>query len=181
MTAKLSGSRVATISKFSRDWTPLGRIGLVASARAFGFACTVVASAVLGWPVGAGAQVIVEFPTTGSGPADIAVGPDGALWFTESLGDRIGRITTAGAITEYGAFTSARDLQGITAGPDGALWFTEYLASRIGQITTAGVITEFLTPPATAFLRGLRSDRMERYGLLRALATKSGGSRPQAP
>jgi len=30
----------------------------------------------------------------------IAVGPD-ALWFTEELGNKIGRITVAGAFTEY--------------------------------------------------------------------------------
>jgi streptogramin lyase len=31
----------------------------------------------------------------------ITAGPDGALWFTEEYGNRIGRITTSGAVTEY--------------------------------------------------------------------------------
>lgn len=30
-----------------------------------------------------------------------AAGPDGALWFTETSGNRIGRVTTAGAISEF--------------------------------------------------------------------------------
>jgi hypothetical protein len=29
------------------------------------------------------------------------VGPDGALWFAEQYGNKIGRVTTAGAFTEY--------------------------------------------------------------------------------
>jgi streptogramin lyase len=29
------------------------------------------------------------------------VGPDGALWFTERLADKIGRLTTAGLFTEF--------------------------------------------------------------------------------
>jgi hypothetical protein len=31
---------------------------------------------------------------SGGYPEGIATGPDGALWFTESIGNRIGRITT---------------------------------------------------------------------------------------
>ena len=29
------------------------------------------------------------------------MGADGALWFTEEIGNKVGRITTAGGITEY--------------------------------------------------------------------------------
>ena len=53
-------------------------------------------------------------------------GPDGNLWFTEFVGDRIGRITPAGVVTEFSAgITPSSDPHGITAGPDGNLWFTE--------------------------------------------------------
>src|SRR5260370_38696413 len=38
---------------------------------------------------------------TSSGPIDITTGPDGAMWFTDGVGLRIGRITTAGGITEF--------------------------------------------------------------------------------
>ena len=69
------------------------------------------------------------------------MGPDGALWFTETLANTIGRITTAGVITEYPMTTASSSPFGITAGPDGALWFTEVGASKIGRITTAGVVT----------------------------------------
>ncbi len=72
------------------------------------------------------------------------------MWFTEQA-DRIGRITTAGAITEFSSGISpGATLAGIAAGPDGNLWFTELVGRRIGRITTAGVVTEFggLSPNA---------------------------------
>ena len=53
-------------------------------------------------------------------------------------GNRIGRITTSGQVTEYASGISPNaQPYGIAAGPDGALWFTEF-AGRIGRITTAG-------------------------------------------
>src|SRR5690348_13489554 len=56
----------------------------------------------------------------------ITVGPDGALWFTETAGNNIGRITTSGAITEYPAPTTPFNYSPgyIVTGPDGELWFT---------------------------------------------------------
>lgn len=97
-----------------------------------------------------------------SGPAGICLGPDGNLWFTEILGNRIGRLNPSnGAITE---FTGIADQPGkvglqpsvICAGPDGNLWFTVSGANRIGRITTAGIITEFTTGlTANAFPYGI--------------------------
>src|SRR5258708_11938253 len=58
----------------------------------------------------------------GSGPIDITTGPDSAMWFTDGTGLRVGRITTAGEITEFpmpipppGGFSGAPFR--ITAGP----------------------------------------------------------------
>lgn len=89
---------------------------------------------------------ITEYPvpTPASEPAGITRGSDGNLWFTESAGNKIGRITPEGVITEFPLRDDAYPV-GITAGPDGALWFTEE-GDGIGRITTDGVITEFPTP-----------------------------------
>lgn len=92
---------------------------------------------------------ITEFPLPPTGnavPVRIAAGPDGAMWFTESNSNKIGRITTKGAITEYPIPTAASTPQGITAGPDGNLWFIEATGKKVGRITTSGVITEFPIP-----------------------------------
>jgi hypothetical protein len=50
------------------------------------------------------------------------------------VADQIGRITTAGVITEFPIRTAASYPSGITTGPDGALWFTEAFANKIGRI-----------------------------------------------
>jgi streptogramin lyase len=57
---------------------------------------------------------------------------------------QIGRITTAGVITEYPLDVTMAP-RWIAAGPDGALWFTEEYAKAIRRITTAGVITPYVT------------------------------------
>jgi streptogramin lyase len=80
-------------------------------------------------------------PAAGFG---IATGSDGALWFAEYTTYRIGRMTVAGAITEYGPTSGSPS--GPLAGPDGALWFGEYNPNLIGRITTAGIITEYAVP-----------------------------------
>src|SRR5260370_273072 len=68
---------------------------------------------------------------------------------------KIGRITTAGAITEFPIPTANSEAYlGITTGPDGALWFNEIFANQIGRITTDGVITEFKIPFASASAEG---------------------------
>src|SRR5260370_14090212 len=64
-------------------------------------------------------------PTSNGQPFEITPGPDGALWFTESNANKIGRITTGGSITQFPIPTAAQDPEGIVPGPDGNLWFTE--------------------------------------------------------
>jgi virginiamycin B lyase len=103
-------------------------------------------------PAAARASAIVTSYTQGLTPgttiADIALGPDGNLWFTESAAPgRIGRITPAGQVTEFTAgLTPSAQPAGIAAGPDGAMWFTERTGARIGRIASDGTITEFALP-----------------------------------
>jgi virginiamycin B lyase len=78
-------------------------------------------------------------------PLAITVGPDGAMWFTNSGNNSIGRITTDGIVSDY---TDPNILNpgGIAVGSDGALWFTNYGNNSIGRITTAGVISTYTDP-----------------------------------
>jgi hypothetical protein len=83
---------------------------------------------------------ISEFPiAAGSNPQRITAGPDGALWFSELRANKIGRLTTGGAYTEYPAPGGP---VGITTGPDGALWFVEFSGNKIGRMTTTGQVTD---------------------------------------
>src|SRR5262245_45619128 len=85
------------------------------------------------------AAQIIEYPTDGF-PRGITGGPDGNLWCAKYFGSAIGRITTAGVITNFPTPTSNSQPVGIVVGPDGNLWFTESNVDRIGRITTSGSI-----------------------------------------
>jgi len=95
------------------------------------------------------AAQIVEFPvpTAASRPYTIVAGPDGNLWFTESVGNKIGRVTTAGAITEFPVPTAGSGPYGLCVGPDGKIWFTERFGNQIGRLDPATLqIDEFAIP-----------------------------------
>jgi virginiamycin B lyase len=114
---------------------------------------------------------ITEYPipTPNSVPRGITAGPDGALWFTEEDGSKIGRVDpasvspgTSNGITEYPTPTPNGAPLGITAGPDGALWFADGGGNQIGRVDPASVspgtsngITEYPTPTPNGASRGI--------------------------
>jgi virginiamycin B lyase len=96
---------------------------------------------------------IKEFPIpqslggTASGLGQIVNGSDGAMWFTGTQTTKVGRITTAGVISQFPlpiGFTNPAGV--IVAGPDGALWFPMSSGSTlaIAQMTTSGTVTQFV-------------------------------------
>src|SRR3989441_1876641 len=89
------------------------------------------------------------------GANDIATGPDGSLWFTEMLANRLGRITTAGAITQFNIPTAQSSPRNIVEGADGNLWFTENNASQIGRVTVSGIFKEYPTTTSESGPRGI--------------------------
>lgn len=56
-------------------------------------------------------------------PLATALGPDGAVWFTEWQSGKIGRISMDGTVSEY---TATSHPTGIATGPDGKIWYTDY-------------------------------------------------------
>ena len=102
---------------------------------------------------------ITEFPvpTESSFPAGITAGPDGNVWFTESGGMKIGRVTPQGSITEFPTTSPPYD---ITVGSDGNLWYAavdlDYgLNQAIGRVSPSGEVKEFkLSAPACGIAAG---------------------------
>lgn len=89
--------------------------------------------------VSASPVTIDEFSlkTAGATPYAIEPGPDGAMWFTEFAGKRLGRISYNAALgtvpAEYKYSFAAP--AGITTGPDCNLWITDEAATgRIGRV-----------------------------------------------
>ena len=81
--------------------------------------------------------VVTEYAIpSGNQPGYITAGPDGNLWFTE-YNSQIGKITTAGVVTEYPGGVHPQE---IVAGPDGNLYASD---ESIDRITTDGMITSY--------------------------------------
>ncbi len=91
----------------------------------------------------AGVVTHFDLPTMNSDARQIAQGPDGNLWFTESRG-AIGRITTAGDLTEFPT-PHGNAAFGIAVGPDGAIWFCELNNNKLVRMSTSGKITDTFT------------------------------------
>jgi virginiamycin B lyase len=85
--------------------------------------------------------LVTLYSLNGSAPNVVTKGPDGNLWFTENLSDRIGTIDSTGKITEFASGLGT--LGAITLGPDGNLWFTVVSANEIGKMTPAGKFTTY--------------------------------------
>ena len=71
--------------------------------------------------------------TSAVGLNGLATGADGALWFTETNTNLLGRMTTTGAITTFNVPTPQSGLGRIIAGPSRTLWFIEAKANKIGR------------------------------------------------
>ncbi len=74
-------------------------------------------------------------------PANIMSAPDGNMWFTEVMGNKVAKLDPAtGQITEYstGGYPG-----GIMLGPDNNLWFVALMSNTIGRIELAAQ-----TPPS---------------------------------
>jgi hypothetical protein len=111
-------------------------------------------------------SAITEFPLPAEA-GSLTVGSDGNLWFIELVQEgsprasifpltavAVGRITPAGAITEFPLPAGRGSSGGLTVGPDGNFWFDEESIDvrspgEIGRITPAGAITQF-PPPASS-------------------------------
>jgi virginiamycin B lyase len=107
-----------------------------------------------------GALVEYHIPTHHSQPVFIAPAGDGNLWFTESAPNKIGRITTAGVITEFSAGVSSIGPNDIRKGPDGRAWFGTYGPDAIGRVAYDGTVQLFPIPSPTGHPEQLVGDKV---------------------
>jgi streptogramin lyase len=104
-----------------------------------------------GGSTGGGPYVdIAEYPVgEGAGPREIALGPDGRIWFTLRGRNTIARFID-GELQEIRLPTRQSGANGIASSLDGnKLWFTESSADRVGSITSGSnpLVTEYSVRP----------------------------------
>lgn len=87
-------------------------------------------------------------PTKGAHPHDPAVGQDGALWFTEQMANKLGRLDPAtGAFKEYALKVEDSGPHGLVADREGNVWFTGNFKGYIGKLDPrTGTVTEYKIP-----------------------------------
>jgi virginiamycin B lyase len=107
---------------------------------------------------------IQNFPmaTVGAVPIYLAAGPDGNMWGTELVGDKIVRVRPAGEISEFPIPTENGRPIAVIPGPDGrSMWFSEEAGNNLARIDMDGKITEYPIPEAGkgVILAGLAFDR----------------------
>ena len=103
-----------------------------------------------------GAATAFEVPTRQSGLGDIAVAPNGMVYFLEITANKIGRFAD-GRFEEFTVPTAKAGLTALAVAPDGAAWFTELRAHRLGRLHNSK-ITEFDLPRQNARPFGITVD-----------------------
>jgi streptogramin lyase len=105
---------------------------------------------------------IVEYALpSGSHPFGITAGAGWNLWFTEQGTGKAGKITAAGAISEYSA--GGFEPEGIAKGPEpeGNIWFVEHANSYIGEMNgETGTIVRTKLARAGAGLFAIAGDNL---------------------
>ena len=93
-----------------------------------------------------------DVPTKGAHPHDPAVGGDGALWFTEQMQNKIGRVDPkTGTFKEYALKIEDSGPHGLVADASGNIWFTGNAKGYIGKLDPhTGAVTEYKMPDGKA-------------------------------
>jgi virginiamycin B lyase len=83
---------------------------------------------------------VVEYDVpAGSHPHDVAVAPDGGVWYTAQNAARMGRLDPAtGEVIEVPLGGNGSAPHGVIIGPDGHVWVTDQGANAIVRIEYAG-------------------------------------------
>jgi virginiamycin B lyase len=133
-----------------RNWS----VGMGALILVSGASAAIAAHRAAGSEVGELKVTIREWvvPTKGAHPHDPAVGPDGALWFTEQMQNKIGRVDPAtGEFKEFPLKVKDSGPHGLVADREGNIWFTGNFAHYIGKLDPkTGAVTEYEMPDEKA-------------------------------
>jgi virginiamycin B lyase len=93
-----------------------------------------------------------DLPTPNSRPHDPALAPDGSLWYTGQMANKLGRLDPkTGQIKEFPLKTPGSGPHGLAADRDGNIWFTAIFKHYVGKLNPkTGEITEYPMPDPRA-------------------------------
>jgi virginiamycin B lyase len=73
-----------------------------------------------------------ELADPGAVPTDVAVGPDGSVWFLAFRADRLGR-DRQGRFESFDVPGASAGLSGLAVAPDGTVWFGMLRTASLGR------------------------------------------------
>jgi virginiamycin B lyase len=91
-----------------------------------------------------GTITVTDLPRQGAGPTDVALAPDGAVWFLEFRANRVGWLKD-GKIEEVEVGAESAGLSGLAVAADGAAWFGMVRHGSLGRVK-AGKLDRFRLP-----------------------------------
>lgn len=94
-----------------------------------------------------------DVPTKGAKPYATAISPDGSVWFTEEMANKIGRLNPkTGEFKEFSlSGEKAVRPHGVATDHDGSIWFAASSGGFIGKLEpSTGKVTVFKMPEAKA-------------------------------
>ncbi len=119
-------------------------------------------------PVGELKVPIKEYdvPTPKSRPHDPALAPDGSLWYTGQMANKLGRLDPkTGEIKEYPLKTEGSGPHGLVADQQGNIWFTAAFKGYVGKLDPrTGEVTEYKMPDSRA--RDPHTPVFDQHGML---------------
>jgi virginiamycin B lyase len=113
-----------------------------------------IVSSAFGGPAGEIRVTIQEYdlPTPNSRPHDPALAPDGSLWYTGQMANKLGRLDPqTGEIKEYPLKTEGSGPHGLVADEQGNIWFTAAFRGYLGKLDPkTGAVREYKMPDPRA-------------------------------
>src|SRR5690554_941720 len=108
-------------------------------------------------------MMIQEFKVTtkDSSPYSIVLGEDQSFWFTQNKGNKIGKISRDGSISEFTVPAKNAGLSIITIG-ENELWFTEMAMDKVAKIGYNGNIEEFRIPNKNCGVYGIAYNHIDK-------------------
>jgi virginiamycin B lyase len=100
----------------------------------------------------------------GSRPHDVAVGPDGEVWYTAQATGKLGRLEPSTGEVEDVALGDGSSPHGVIVGPDGAPWVTDTGLNAIVRVDPSSLEVRVFPVPAGRPTIGMHTAAFDRTG-----------------
>ncbi|MEQ1516804.1 MAG: hypothetical protein ABL931_09975, partial [Usitatibacteraceae bacterium] len=102
----------------------------------------------------------------GSHPHDVAVAPDGSVWYTAQHSGELGLLDPKSGKTEHIALGKGSSPHGVIVGPDGAAWVTDSGQNAIVRVDGKTKAVKLFPLPSGTPYTNLNTAAFDRNGLL---------------